>query len=44
MLGLWIKNYLTTDDKRKLRDFRSTYTFNTQYDGAAMLFFIVKMV
>ena len=32
-LGLWIQNFLTTDDKRKLRCFRSAYTFNNQYDG-----------
>ena len=44
MLGLLIKKSLTTDDKRKLRYFRYIYTFNTQYDGAAMFFFIVKMV
>ena len=30
MSGIWIKNSLTTYDKRKLRAFRSTYTFNTQ--------------
>ena len=33
---LWprIKNFLTTDDKRKLRDFRATWTFNIQEDGS----------
>ena len=44
MLGLRIKNVLTTDSKWKLRDFRSAYTFNTQDNVAAMLFVIVKMV
>ena len=42
--GLWVKNSLTTYTNRKLRDFRSEYTLNTQYDGAVMLFVIVKMV
>ena len=32
MLGLWIKNYLTTDYKRKLRNFTYEYTLNTQDD------------
>ena len=44
MIGLWIKNFLSTYDKRKLRDFKSEYIFNTQYDGYAMFFVIVKMV
>ena len=44
MLGLWIKDSLTTYDKRKLRAFRSAYTFNTQDDGDAMFFAILKMV
>ena len=44
MLGLCIKNSLTTDTKCKLRDFRSAYTFNTQDDGDIMFFVIVKMV
>ena len=44
MLGLWIKNYLTTNAKRKLRAFKSTYTFNAQDDGAAIFLVIVKMV
>ena len=44
MIGLWIKNSLTTDDKCKLRDFRSAYTFNIQDDGAAMFFVIIKIV
>ena len=44
MLGLWIKKYLTTDDKRKLRDFKYAYNLNAQDDGAAMLFLIVKMM
>ena len=44
MIGLWIKNSLATFSKRKLRDFKSEYIFNTQYDGYAMFFVIVKMV
>ena len=44
MLGLWIKNYLTTNTKRKLRAFKYAYTFNAQDYGAATLFVIVKMV
>ena len=44
MVGLWIQNYLTIYEKRKLRDFKFAYTFNDQDDGAAMLFVIVKMV
>ena len=44
MIGLWIKNYLTTDPKHKLRAFKYAYTFNAQYDGDTMLFVFVKMV
>ena len=44
MLGLRIMNYSTNYYKCKLRYFRSAYTFNTQDDGAAMFFVIVKMV
>ena len=44
MLSLFIKNSLTTDANRKLRVFKSTYTFNAQYDGAVMFFVIVNMV
>ena len=44
ILGLWIKNYLTTDAKCKLRDFKSVYTSNPQDDGAVMFFVIVKIV
>ena len=43
MIVLCIKTSLTTDDKYKLRDFGTEYTFNNQDDGATM-FFIVKMV
>ena len=43
-IGLFIKNYLNTDAKRKLRVSRSGYTYNNQDDGAAMFFVIVKMV
>ena len=35
---------MTTDYKRKLRDFRYAYAFNTQDDGDAMFFVIIKMV
>ena len=44
MLGLCIKNYVTTNAKRTLRDFKSAYTFNAQGDGDAMFFVILKMV
>ena len=44
MLGLCIKNYVTTNAKRTLRDFKSAYTFNSQGDGDAMFFVILKMV
>ena len=44
MLGLLIKNYLTTDSKLKLRDFNSGCTFNAQDGEYAILFVIVKMV
>ena len=44
MLGLCTKNSLTTNAKRKLWDFKSEYTLNTQYYGYEMLFVIVKMV
>ena len=33
MIGLWIKNSLTTYEKRKLRAFRTVYTLNTQDYG-----------
>ena len=38
------KNSMNTDDKRKLRDFKYVYTFNSQDDGATIIFVIVKMV
>ena len=44
MLGLWIKNSLTTDAKCKLRYFNSAYSFKSQYDGAAIFLVIFKMV
>ena len=44
MLGLWIKNSLNTDDKRKLRAFGYLYTLHNQYDGAVVFFVMVKMV
>ena len=39
ILGLWIKNYLTTEAKHKLRSFRNSYTFNNQYYGYANVLF-----
>ena len=44
MLNLWTKNLLTTDVKKNLRAFKTSYTYNNQYDGATMFFVIVKMV
>ena len=38
----WVEN--PSDANLKLKDSRSAYTFNTQYYGTAILFFIVKMV
>ena len=42
IISLWIKNSLTTDSKHKLRDFTTSYTYNNKYDGAKILFVIVK--
>ena len=44
MIVLWTNNLMKTDYKRKLRDFRYAYAFNTQDDGDAMFFVIIKMV
>ena len=44
MLGLCIKNSLPVDDKRKLRAFKSSYSLNTQDNGAVTFFVIFKMV
>ena len=44
MLGLCINNSLTTNDKRKLRAYKSSYTFNAQDDGDEMFFVIVKFL
>ena len=44
IMVLWTNNYLTTKAKRKLRAFINSYTFKNQYDGSAILFFMVKMV
>ena len=44
MLGIWIKNSLTTASKRKLMDFNYSYTFNSETDVAKMSFVILKMV
>ena len=41
MPGLWIKNSLATDAKRKLRE-KYAYTFNAQYYGASTFFVIEK--
>ena len=42
MLGLWIKNSMTTNSKCKLRAFNYAFTLNAQDDGATMFFVIVK--
>ena len=42
--SLWTKNSLTTDAKRNLRAFKTSYTYNNQDDEYEMLFVIVKMV
>ena len=44
ILGLWIKNSLTAEGKRKLIVFRTSYTFKHQDYGAAMFFVVVKIV
>ena len=44
MLRTWIRNSLTTDAKQTLRSYKTSYAYNSQDDGAAILFFIVKMV
>ena len=44
MLVLWINNSLTNESKRKLRAFRTYFTFNNQDDGAAIFFVVVKMM
>ena len=36
MLGLWVKNSLTTYAKRKLSALMTAYTFNTQDDGTTL--------
>ena len=38
ILVLWINKSLTTGAKSKLREFSPIYTFNFQYDRAAMFF------
>ena len=44
MIVLWINNLLITDATRTLMDFSFAYTFNTQEDGVAMFFVVVKML
>ena len=44
MLGIYIKNSLTTDAEFKLRYFKSAYTFNTQDYRATIILVVVKMV
>ena len=44
MIGLWIKTFLTTNVKCKLRALNYAFTFNAKDDRAAMFFVIVKMV
>ena len=44
ILSLWNKNLLATDAKHKLRAYKTSYSYNSQDDGAVMFFVIVKMV
>ena len=44
IIGPRINNSLANDSKRKLRDFRSAYTFNTHDNGSAIFFVILKIV
>ena len=44
ILFLCIENLLTTDAKRKSRDFNTAYTYNKQDDGDIFCFFIVNIV
>ena len=44
IISLWIKNSLNTDAKRKLRYFKTSYTYNNQDYGSVMFFVVVKMV
>ena len=44
ILGIYVKNSLTNDDKRKWSTFKTSYTYNNQDDGYTMSFVIVKMV
>ena len=37
MIVLWIKNCMDTDAEHNLRVFRTDYTLNKQYDGAAIV-------
>ena len=41
---LCIRNLLTTDNNCKLWELKTSYDFNDQYYGDAILFIIVKMV
>ena len=38
MLVLWINISIATDEKCKLRAYKTSYNYNSQYDGSAMLF------
>ena len=42
VLSLWINNSLTTDEKRELRYFKTSYTYNNQDSGSTMFFVLVK--
>ena len=44
MMGLWIKNFLITEAKFKLRSLRNSYTFNKKYGLSEIFFVVVKMV
>ena len=43
MISLWIKNSLTKDEKRKLRSYKISYSYNRQDDGSTIFFVILTM-
>ena len=43
ILNLWIKNSLITDVKHNFRGYKTSYAYNSQDDGAIMLFFWMLM-
>ena len=40
----WIRKSLTTDATFKLRDYKTSYDYNGQYDGSVVFFVIFKIV